>query len=64
MRFALAVSLASIAAAQTLTITHVNLIDITNGKIRPDTTVSIEANRIVNVSASTSRNPPRGIIDR
>jgi len=61
MRFALAF-LTSIAAAQTLTITHVNLIDITDGKIRPDTTVSIEANRIVNVSASTSRNPPRGIV--
>src|SRR5579862_3941153 len=61
MRFALAF-LASIATAQTLTITHVNLIDVADGKILPDTTVSIETNRIVNVSASTDRNPPRGIV--
>jgi imidazolonepropionase-like amidohydrolase len=63
MRIALAVfTFTSLAAAQTLTITRVNLIDVADGKIRPDTTVSIETNRIVNVSASTARNPPRGIV--
>jgi imidazolonepropionase-like amidohydrolase len=52
----------SLAPAQTLTITHVNLIDVTDGKVRPDTTVTIEGNRVVSVSPSTAGNPKRGLV--
>jgi imidazolonepropionase-like amidohydrolase len=51
----------SLTAAQTLTITHVHLIDITDGKVRPDTTVTVEGNRIASVGPSTA-NPKRGLV--
>jgi imidazolonepropionase-like amidohydrolase len=50
----------SFAAAQTLTITHVNLIDVVNGKIQPDSTVAIAGNRIQSVGPTTSSSPARG----
>jgi imidazolonepropionase-like amidohydrolase len=52
----------SLAPAQTLTITHVSLIDVTDGKVRPDTTVTIEGNRVVSVAPSTANNPKRGLV--
>ncbi len=42
------------ASAQTLTITHVTLIDITNGRTQPDTTVTIDGNRIAGIAHSTA----------
>ena len=53
---ALALSARS-ANAQTLAIIHVNLIDVTNGHIQPDTTVLISGNRITRVSHSGARQP-------
>lgn len=55
-------TLLSCAAAQTLIITHVNLIDVTDGKVRPDTAVTIEGNHVVSVGPSTSGSPKRGIV--
>jgi hypothetical protein len=52
----------SLAAAQTLTITHVNLIDVTDGKVRPNTTVTVEGNRIVKVEPSRAADTKRGLI--
>ena len=40
------------ASAQTLSITHAKLIDITNGRIQPDVTVTIDGNRISSVTRS------------
>lgn len=42
------------ASAQTLAITHVTLIDITNGRAQPDTTVTIDSNRIAGIAHSTT----------
>jgi imidazolonepropionase-like amidohydrolase len=59
---AILTTLTSFAAAQTLTITHINLIDVTDGKVRPDTTVTVEGNRVVSVGPSTDGNPSRGLV--
>jgi imidazolonepropionase-like amidohydrolase len=48
--------------AQTLAITHATLIDVTNGKSQPDTTVVINGNRIVSIAHSTKANPKAGQI--
>ncbi len=53
---------ASFAAAQALTITHVNLIDVTDGTVRSDTTVTVDGNRVVNVGPSTAIHPKRGLV--
>src|SRR5277367_2660433 len=50
------------ARAQTLTITHVNLIDVSDGRVRADTTVAIEGKRVVSVGPSTVGNPKRGLV--
>jgi len=50
------------AKAQTLTITHATLIDVTNGKSQPDTTVVINGNRIASIAHSTKANPKAGQI--
>ncbi len=50
------------AKAQTLTITHATLIDVTNGKTQPDTTVVINGNRIASIFHSTQVNPKAGQI--
>jgi imidazolonepropionase-like amidohydrolase len=50
------------AKAQTLTITHATLIDVTNGKIQPDTTVVINGNRIASIAHSTKAHPKAGQI--
>jgi imidazolonepropionase-like amidohydrolase len=59
---AVATTIGSFAAAETLTITHVNLVDVTDGKVRPNTTVTVEGNRVVSVGPSTAGNPKRGIV--
>jgi imidazolonepropionase-like amidohydrolase len=41
--------LSSCAAAQTLTITHATVVDISNGQLQPDSTVVIERHRIASV---------------
>lgn len=43
--------------AQTLAITHAAVIDVTSGKIQPDTTVVVRGNRIVSIARSTKSNP-------
>jgi len=48
---------AFISPAQTLTITHVNLIDVINGKVRADATVTVEGNRVVRVASSPAPVP-------
>lgn len=48
------------ASAQTLAITHVTLIDITDGKTQPDVTVTIDGNRIARVARSTRTRPKTG----
>jgi imidazolonepropionase-like amidohydrolase len=59
---ALALSLTFSASAQTLTIIHINLIDVTDGKILPDTTVTIEGNRVASIAPSTTNNPKSGVV--
>jgi imidazolonepropionase-like amidohydrolase len=49
--------LTTFASAQTLTITHVTLIDITDGRAQPDTTVAIDGNRITSIAPSTETSP-------
>lgn len=56
----LALLLAACAKAQTLTITHANVVDVSNGKVRRDTTVVIRGNRIVSVARSTKHTPKAG----
>jgi imidazolonepropionase-like amidohydrolase len=56
----LALLLAACAKAQTLTITHAKVIDVSNGKVQPDTTVVIRGNRIVSVARSTRHTPKVG----
>jgi imidazolonepropionase-like amidohydrolase len=49
---------------ETISITHVTVIDITAGKKIPDQTVVLQANRIVSVTATDSAAVPQGgIID-
>jgi adenine deaminase len=51
-------------AQQTLSITHVTVIDTVTGKTQPDTTVMIEGNRITGIALSSSITPKAGqIID-
>ncbi len=54
--------LTPLARAQTLSVTHVTLIDVTNGRTQPDTTVTIYGNRITNVAPSTQAKPVAGQI--
>jgi imidazolonepropionase-like amidohydrolase len=52
------------AQAQTLTITHANVINTVDGKIRSDTTVVINGNRITRVARTTGLNSKAGqVID-
>jgi len=55
-------TLTSFAPAQTLTIAHVNLIDVTDGKIRADTTVTIDGNRVTSVEQSNANAPKHGLV--
>jgi len=48
--------------AQTLTITHATLLDVTNGNAQPETTVVIKGNRIASIARSTKRNLEAGQI--
>src|SRR5271154_2687930 len=57
---AILTTLTSLTTAQTLTITHVNLIDVTDGNVRVDITVTVDGNRVVGVGPSTASNPNRG----
>jgi imidazolonepropionase-like amidohydrolase len=50
------------SAQQTLSITHVTVIDMVTGKTQPDTTVMIEGNRITGIALSTSITPKAGRI--
>jgi imidazolonepropionase-like amidohydrolase len=51
-------------SAQTVTIANATVIDVSDGTLRPGTTVVIEGNRIVRVgAASTSRRPKGQMID-
>lgn len=50
------------AAAQTLTITHVTVIDTATGRMQPDTTVVIHGNRIASVARSSKLDPKAGTI--
>jgi imidazolonepropionase-like amidohydrolase len=50
------------SAQQTLSITHVTVIDTVTGKTQPDTTVMIEGNRITGIALSTSITPKAGQI--
>jgi imidazolonepropionase-like amidohydrolase len=54
--------LTPLAGAQTLTITHVTLIDVTNGRTQPETTVTLQGNRITNIAPSTGAKPIAGQI--
>ena len=47
---------------QTLSITHVTVIDTVTGKTQPDTTVMIQGNRITGVALSSSVTPKAGQI--
>src|SRR5271154_1102133 len=58
---AILTTLTSLTTAQTLTITHVNLIDVTDGGMRPDTTVMVEGNRVMSVGPSIAGSPKRGL---
>ncbi len=57
--FALPV-LAAAAPAQTLTLTHVTIIDTTYGALRPDSTVVIRGNRIVSIARSAAKPAAKG----
>jgi imidazolonepropionase-like amidohydrolase len=50
------------ASAQTLTITHVTVIDTVTGKTQPNTTVTIRGNRIVGIAPSSRRDSDPGQI--
>jgi imidazolonepropionase-like amidohydrolase len=55
-KLALALTLLTLdGTAQTLTITHVTVIDMVTGKTQPDTTVVIDGNRIAGIARSTAR---------
>ena len=42
------------ASAQTLTITHATVVDVTNGQLHPESTVVLDGNRIRSISTSPS----------
>jgi imidazolonepropionase-like amidohydrolase len=50
------------ATAQSLTITHVTVIDTVTGKTQPNSTVVINGNRIASVARSTRQTPTAGQI--
>ena len=50
------------SAQQTLSITHVTVIDTVTGKTQPDTTVMIQGNRITGIALSVSITPKAGQI--
>ena len=62
LAFVLALLTLSAAAQQTLSITHVTVIDTVTGKTRPNTTVMIQGNRITGIALSTSITPKAGQI--
>ncbi len=47
---------------QALTIIHVTMIDVQNGSLHPDTTVTIKGNRIASVTPSTKSRPASGTV--
>jgi imidazolonepropionase-like amidohydrolase len=47
-------------SAQTLTMTNATVVDVSNGSLRPGTTVVIEGNRITRVGSSAAPAQPRG----
>jgi len=50
--------------AQSLAITHANVIDTVTGNIQPDTTIVVQGNRIVSIAASATAPKPEGqVID-
>lgn len=49
----LLLSVSVAASAQTLTITHATVIDVTNGKLHPDSTVVLDGNRILSVNTGS-----------
>jgi imidazolonepropionase-like amidohydrolase len=60
-KLALALTLLTLGAtAQTLTITHVTVIDMVTGRTQPDTTVVIDGNRIAGVAPSSKCKPQPG----
>jgi len=51
-------------SAQTLTITHATIVDVSNGTLQRDRTVVVEGNRIASVGPSSRARAPRGqVID-
>ncbi len=59
--FLLALPLLTLCAtAQTLTITHVTVIDTVTGKTQANTTVVVQGNRIVDVGRSAQQDPKNG----
>jgi imidazolonepropionase-like amidohydrolase len=64
-RLVFSLSLLTVGAhAQTLTITHANVINTVNGKIQSDATVVIHGNRITSVARTTGIKPKAGrVID-
>ena len=48
--------------AQTLTITHATVVNTVTGALQPDTTVTIEGNRIQQVVPSKSAGAPKGTV--
>lgn len=55
--FLFLISLAPALRAQTIAITHATIVDVTDGKLRPDTTVFIRGKRIVRIAPSTKADP-------
>jgi imidazolonepropionase-like amidohydrolase len=53
----------SSASAQTLTITHATVVDVSNGQLHPENTVVIERNRIVSVVVHGPTPPSGKVID-
>jgi imidazolonepropionase-like amidohydrolase len=53
----------SSAFAQTLTITHATVVDVSNGQLHPESTVVIERNRIVSVVVHGPTPPAGKVID-
>ena len=56
----LALAFTACSSAQTLTITHAKLIDVTDGTVQPETTVVIHGNRIIRVEHSSKHAPKTG----
>ncbi len=57
------IGVAAPASAQTLTITHATLVDVTDGQLRPDTTVVIHGRRIASVAAHGPAPPTGKVVD-